>query len=191
MVLSNQWAYALDFTRDKKIQLMTKAAYEQMLQDIALYEFHSDEDMETRNWFIETARRNFWVDTFFGNLAGGADEEGVVYLYYNISDMGAGGRESILVYGFESGEAVQIGHIDGGNRAHGGVRAVQVENREIVVDRSTPNADDCEICYGGVLREWYRMHKGRIQLWKAQYIGDCVERENAQGKTTWEVMPIP
>jgi hypothetical protein len=191
LVMTYKWTGAQELSYDKRIQLLTKAAYDQMLNDLTFQEFRDSDDSNVRKKLIETSRRSFSVETYFGDLLGNAEEEGVVVSYYNLNDLGAGGRQSILVYKFKNGEAVKIGRIECGDRAHGGIRDVRVESREIVVDRYTPDTHGCMICYGGVLREWYRVHLDHLQLWRAKYVGDLVEAKGTHGKTTWKVVPIP
>jgi hypothetical protein len=110
-------------------------------------------------WVREDNIRGFQVKYVFGDLAGDRDEEAAVSVSYNFG--GSGSFTGVFVYRYLGGPQL-IGTVKGGDRAHGGIKTVRIENRQLIVETFAQNPDDCMACYGSVLTTKYEWIDGKL-----------------------------
>jgi hypothetical protein len=104
--------------------------------------------------------RDFQVKYAFGDLTGDGLEEAAASVSYNFG--GSGGFTGVFVYRYEPAGAKLIGYIKGGDRAQGGVKSVQIANRQLVVETYGPDLNDCMACYGAIVTTKYEWLDGKL-----------------------------
>ncbi len=98
--------------------------------------------------------------TIYGDLNGDAIDEAIV-----LSTCSRGGIESYtegFIYGIKDGSAGLLTRIEGGDRALGGLRSVNIENGSVVVERSRPDFSNEACCAEFVETTSYRFTDGGL-----------------------------
>jgi hypothetical protein len=157
--------------KEQIISLLTNRSYEMFIQFLNYKESNKVD-------LTEDINSTFNVDIKFGDLFGNINEDAVALIRYNIGGTASAARAYLLLYNLDQSTPVFVSEIDGGCQSYGGIKEFHIDKGELVVDRFTPDSTGCTVCFGGVIREWYRFHNGRMQLWMSKYTHDMIYDEN-------------
>lgn len=133
------------------------------IRKVNLNELVYQEALKTvrRTWPTESVAY-FKNDIIYGDMTQDGNDDAAVTARYRLSGSTSTPVFSqIFVYTWMDAGPVLVTKIDGGDRAHGGIESVKMENGKLLVARFRPTAADCNACYGFVettTYSWERDH---------------------------------
>ena len=101
---------------------------------------------------------NFTAQPLFGDLTGDGADEAVMIIRYRFSgEASTSSFSHVLVYGMRNGVPTLLATLEGGDRAHGGVESVTIENHQLFLNRYRPATEaSCMACYDFIETTEYR-----------------------------------
>jgi hypothetical protein len=99
-------------------------------------------------------------DTTLGDLNGDGAKEAVILSVCNTG--GTGNFTEGFIYTMRSGKPVMLARIQGGDRAHGGIRSAVVVNGLLVVDSNDAGEEGGACCPEYVIKSTYKLVNGKL-----------------------------
>jgi hypothetical protein len=96
----------------------------------------------------------------YGDVNGDKADDAVVLTVCNTG--GTGNFSEGFVYTLKNGKPVLLTRIEGGDRAYGGLREVQIENGLLAVERNDPGKDGGACCPELVITSKYRLNGAKL-----------------------------
>ncbi|MFL6467621.1 MAG: hypothetical protein ACJ72Z_06660 [Pyrinomonadaceae bacterium] len=96
----------------------------------------------------------------YGDVDGDKTDEAIVLSTCNTG--GTGNFSEGFVYKLQSGRPQLMARISGGDRAYGGLRAANVVDGLLVVERNDPGKDGANCCPELILSQKYKMTNGKL-----------------------------
>ncbi|MGB9181922.1 MAG: hypothetical protein WCB68_22015 [Pyrinomonadaceae bacterium] len=89
---------------------------------------------------------SFQTKSTYGDITGDGNDDAAVYVRYGLG--GVSTFTGVFIYTLKTGNPILLARAEGGDRAHGAIERVKIQNGQLIVGRYRPSAeDDCMACY--------------------------------------------